>query len=87
MAINKGWVLLALSFLCLTFGVQLYNAGLDYQNVIIPADMDVFPVSVFNIRVGEASTTHGLEAYGDIFFMLIPIPLLLAAIFYKYAKN
>ncbi|MBH9968900.1 hypothetical protein [[Bacillus] enclensis] len=83
----KGWFFLALSVLFLFSTIQVFNAAFSYQDVIIPSNMESFPVHLFNIKVGEASTTQGLNEFANTFLMLIPIPLILSAVCYKFSKQ
>jgi hypothetical protein len=83
----KGWLFLALSVLFLFSAIQVFNSSFSYQDVIIPNNMESFPVYLLNFKIGEASTTQGLNEFADTFLMLIPVPLILSAVCYKFSKQ
>ena len=60
---------------------------MNYQNIVLPEGMDSYPLVINGFNLGESSNTSGLNEFGDLLLKLIPIPLLLAVIFFSMQRT
>lgn len=80
---KKVWIFSTLCGLLLIFAIELFSTGNSYHNIIIPKEMDTFPVYLMNFRIGEGSTTIELNNFANSFMWLSLIPLLLAIVLFQ----
>nr|WP_263326982.1 hypothetical protein [Neobacillus sp. Marseille-Q6967] len=78
----KGWIFLVFCILSSILTVHFWDAGISYENVILPKEMDTFPVNVLNFTIGSGSSTQELNEFATTFKWLTLLPLSFAIVFY-----
>lgn len=62
--------------------VNVWDAGMVYENIILPKEIDAFPVNLAGFTIGSGSSTQQLYEYSVIFKWLTLLPLSLAIVSY-----
>jgi hypothetical protein len=78
----KGWIVIVFCVLCTILTVNVWDAGMVYNNIILPKEIDAFPVNLAGLTIGSGSSTQELHEYSVIFKWLTLLPLSLAIVSY-----